>query len=152
MYWEDESGDTAALTFWDLQQRANRLSNALSDMGVGRGEKVAIILPQRPETAVAHIACYQMAAIAVPLSFLFGPEALEYRLKDSGARVAIVDAASLPNLEPIRERLPALQHVIAVAGAAASWTREWDAILASAARRFEAVSTRAADPALLVYT
>ncbi len=152
MYWEDESGDTAALTFWDLQQRANRLSNALSDMGVARGEKVAIILPQRPETAVAHIACYQMGAIAVPLSFLFGPEALEYRLKDSGARVAIVDRASLPNLEPIRERLPAIRHVIGVAGAAASWTRDWDAILASTPRRFEAVHTRAADPALLVYT
>ena len=56
MYWEDETGATAALTFWDLQQQANRLSNALAALGVRRGDAVAIILPQRPETAIAHIA------------------------------------------------------------------------------------------------
>ena len=122
MYWEDESGATAALTFWDLQQQANRLSNALAALGVGRGDKVAIMLPQRPETAIAHIACYQLGAVAVPLSFLFGPEALEYRLHNSAAKVAIVDPASLPNLAPIRDRLPSLRHVIGVAGARESWT------------------------------
>src|ERR1019366_9582939 len=60
MYWEDEMGATAALTFWDLQQQANRLSNALAALGVGRGDAVAIILPQKPEKAIAHFACYQM--------------------------------------------------------------------------------------------
>ena len=59
LYWEDESGATAAYTFWDLQQQANRLSNALAALGVARGDKVALILPQRPETVVAHIAIYQ---------------------------------------------------------------------------------------------
>ena len=100
------SGATTALTFWDLQQQANRLSNALAALGVGRGDAVAIILPQRPETAIAHIACYQMGAIAVPLSFLFGPDALEYRLQNAEAKVALVDSASLPNLAPIRQKLP----------------------------------------------
>src|SRR3981081_1480768 len=117
MYWEDEAGATAGLTFWDLQQQANRLSNALAALGVDRGDAVAIILPQRPETAIAHIACYQMGAIAVPLSFLFGPDALEYRLHNAEAKVALVDSASLPNLAPIRDRLPLLVHAIGVAGA-----------------------------------
>src|SRR6266576_1631900 len=121
MYWEDETGATSALTFWDLQQQANRLSNALSALGVGRGDAVAIILPQRPETAIAHIACYQMGAVAVPLSFLFGPEALEYRLEDSEACVAIVDPQSQPNLAPVRAKLRSLKHVIGVAGVAAPW-------------------------------
>ena len=80
VYWEDESGATAACTFWDLQQQANRLANALAALGVGRGDKVALMLPQRIETVVAHIAVYQLGAVAVPLSFLFGPEALAYRL------------------------------------------------------------------------
>jgi len=92
LYWEDESGATAAFTFWDLQQQANRLSNALIALGIEPGDKIALILPQRPETVVAHIAAYQVGAVAVPLSFLFGPEALSYRLNDSGARVAFVDA------------------------------------------------------------
>jgi acetyl-CoA synthetase len=152
MYWEDETGATAALTFWDLQQQANRLSNALAALGVARGDAVAIILPQRPETAIAHIACYQMGAIAVPLSFLFGPEALEYRLHNAEAKVALVDSASLPNLAHIRHNLPLLSHAIGVAGARESRLLEWEALLAKASRHFSPVATGANDPALLVYT
>src|ERR1700692_3357079 len=105
MYWEDETGATSAFTFWDLQQQANRLSQALAALVGGRGAKVAIILPQRPETAIAHIACYQMGAIAVPLSFLFGPDALEYRLHAAGAKGAVGDPASAAHLAPPRARV-----------------------------------------------
>jgi acetyl-CoA synthetase len=152
LYWEDEGGATSAWTFWDIQQQANRLSNALAALGVKRGDRVAIILPQRPETVVAHIALYQMGAIAMPLSILFGPEALEYRLRDSEAVAALVDPASLPNLEPIRDRLPLLKHVIGIAGARESWVQAWEALLEKAASRFTPVDTLAADPALLIYT
>ena len=152
LYWDDESGPTATYTYGELQQQANRLANVLAAWGIGRGDRIAIVLPQRPETAVAHIACYQMGAVAVPLSFLFGPDALEYRLQNSAARVALVDAASLPNLVAIRDRLQRLEHVIAVAGARESWTEDWDALLAKASSAFEPVATRATDPALLVYT
>ncbi len=152
MYWEDESGATSAWTYWDIQQQANRLSNALTALGVARGDRVAIILPQRPETAIAHVACYQMGAIAMPLSILFGPDALEYRLQNSESVVALVDPASMPNLAPIRDRLPGLKHVIGVAGAAESWVTGWERLLEQASRRFTPVDTAAEDPALLIYT
>ena len=116
LYWEDESGAMAAYTFWDLQQAANRLSNALAALGVKRGDRVAIILPQRPETAIAYIAMFQMGAIALPLSHLFGPDALEYRMEHAEASVAIVEPATIANLWAIRERLPHLRHVIGVGG------------------------------------
>src|SRR5204863_20433 len=90
LYWEDESGATAAYSFWDIQTAANRLSNALAALGVRRGERVALVLPQRPETAIAYMAIFQMGALALPLSHLFGPEALEYRLDHAQASVAIV--------------------------------------------------------------
>lgn len=152
LLWEDETGATAQYTFADLQRQANRLSNALAARGVSRGDKVAIVLPQRPETAVGHIACYQMGAVAVPLSFLFGPDALEYRLQNSETKVALCDPASLPNLVAIRDKLPGLTHVIGVAGARESWTEDWGALLARASESFGAVTTRANDPALLIYT
>ncbi|HEV8109039.1 MAG TPA: AMP-binding protein, partial [Burkholderiales bacterium] len=56
LYWEDESGAQAAYSFRDIQVAANRLSNALAALGVARGDRVALILPQRPETAIAYIA------------------------------------------------------------------------------------------------
>jgi acetyl-CoA synthetase len=152
LYWEDEAGATSAWTYWDLQQAANRLSNALAGLGVGRGDRVAIVLPQRPETVIAHLACYQMGAVAMPLSILFGPDALEYRLQDSAAAVAVVDPASLANLHPLRERLPDLRHVVGVAGARESGVASWESLLAAASARFTPVDTRAEDPALLIYT
>ena len=117
MYYEDDAGRTSAHTYWDLQQQANRLSNALVALGVARGDRVAIVLPQRPETAVAHIACYQMGAVAMPLSILFGPDALEYRLQNSEAVAALADDVSLPNLAQVRDNCPLLKHVIGIAGA-----------------------------------
>jgi len=98
LYYEDESGNTSAWTFWDIQRAANRLSNVLGALGTLFGDRVAIILPQRPQTGIAHVAIYQMGAVALPLSHLFGPEALEYRLGDAGAHVAIVDETTLPKL------------------------------------------------------
>ena len=152
LYWEDEDGSRAALTFFDIAQQANRLSNALAARGIGRGDRVALLLPQRPETVVAHIAAYQLGAVTVPLSFLFGPEALEYRLQHSGAKAAFVDPQSLPNLLPIRARCEALAHVVGVAGANGPGVVAWDALLEGASRHFTAVATRATDPAVLIYT
>ena len=152
LHWEDEAGSALAVTFRDLQQQANRLSNALAALGVKRGDRVAIILPQRPETAIAHIACYQMGVVAMPLSVLFGPDALEYRLQNSGAVAALVDPASLPGLAAIRDKLPLLVHVIGVAGARESRMQPWEELLDKASPDFSPVDTAADDPALLVYT
>jgi len=152
LYFEDDSGAQAAYSFWDIQQRANRLSNALIGLGVGTRERVAIVLPQRPETAISYMAIFQMGAIAVPLSHLFGPDALEFRLRDSGATLAIVDPDTLPKLWPVRERLPQLRHVIGVAGARESGTQSWETVLARAGSRFDPADTRADDPALIIYT
>jgi acetyl-CoA synthetase len=152
LYWEDESGATGAYTFWDLEQRARRLANALAALGVSRGDRVALMLPQRPETVVAHMAVYRMGAVAVPLSFLFGPDALEYRLVHSATKVAIVDPQSLPNLEPIRERCGNVAHVIGVAGARGRGVLAWEDLLDRASSHHEAVATRPSDPALVIYT
>src|SRR5882672_645684 len=152
LYWEDEGGAVAVFTFRDLQHEANRLSNALAGLGVKRGDRVAIILPQRPETAIAHIACYQMGAVAMPLSVLFGPDALEYRLENSETVAALVDSGSLPSLAQIRDKLPRLRHVIGVAGARESWVQSWEKLLDKASPHFTPIDTAAGEPALLIYT
>jgi acetyl-CoA synthetase len=152
IHWEDESGEKRTVTFAQLLEASNRLSNALAGLGVGRGDRVALMLPQRPETVVAYLACFQMGAIAVPLSFQFGPEALEYRLANSGSKVAIADPVTLANLEPVRARLPALGAVIGVAGARASGTLDWEALLARAAAAYGPAPTPPDDPAAIIYT
>jgi acetyl-CoA synthetase len=152
LYWEDESGATAAYSFRDIQTQANRLSNALAGLGVKRGHRVALLLPQRPETAVAYIAVFQMGAIALPLSHLFGPDALEYRLAHAEASVAIVEPATLANLWAVKDKVPTLRHVIGVAGALESGVHAYESLLEKSSASFAQVDTAAEDPALIIYT
>jgi acetyl-CoA synthetase len=152
LYWEDESGATAAYSFWDIQKAANRLSNALAALGVKRGDRVAIILPQRPETAIAYMAIFQMGAIALPLSHLFGPDALEYRMSHAEASAAIVEPTTIANLWAIKDKLAHLRHVIGVGGARAADVKGWEDLLAKAASDFTCLDTKANDPAIIIYT
>jgi len=141
-----------AFTYAALQRDARRLSNALGSLGVTRGDRVAVIMPQRPQTAVALMAVFQMGAIAVPLSTLFGAEALQSRLNDSGAKVAIVDEGSADVIEALREACPALARVMGTGQADSRGDVSWSGSLAAAHPEFEPTITRADDPALLIYT
>jgi acetyl-CoA synthetase len=151
LYTEDEAGRGATFTYAALMRDASRLSHALAALGVGRGDRVAILLPQRAETAIAHLASYQMGAVAMPLSILFGPDALRYRLNDSVAKVAICDASTAATVAALRASCPHLTRVISVDGPA-DGALDWSALLARAADRFTPVVTRADDPAVLIYT
>ena len=84
---ENAAGKVRTVGFDELKERSDEFANALLELGVERGDRVGIILPQRLETALAHIAAYKIGAVALPLSGLFGPDALEYRLADSAARL-----------------------------------------------------------------
>jgi acetyl-CoA synthetase len=143
-------------SYAQLQQSADALSHVLTGMGVQRGDRVAIVLPQRFETAVAYVAVMQMGAVAMPLSLLFGPEALEYRLQDSEAVVAIVDASSVSNVLAVRAQCPALREVMGVDLSNASDMLHVDVDYASAVaaqqRTFTAVQTKADEGAVLIYT
>ena len=149
----ERPGQPALLTrFGDLQAQANRLSQVLRRLGVGRADRVAVVMPQRVETAVAHLAIYQLGAVAMPLSQLFGPDALAYRLQDSAAVVAIVDESTLTGLLAARAEAPALRTVLAVGQAQGRGDLDWDAALAQEQADFIAEQTLADEAAVLIYT
>jgi acetyl-CoA synthetase len=102
LYYEDESGFTSAHTFWDIQREANRLSNVLAALGTLPGDRVAVLLPQCPEAAIALVAICQMGAVAVPLSHRLGPDALAFRLGDRRAPGHRRCQTALPKLLPLR--------------------------------------------------
>ncbi len=139
-------------SYAQLQAQADRLSNALRGLGVTRGDRVAIVMPQRFETAVAYMAVLQLGAIAMPLSQLFGPEALAYRIQDAGAVVALCDEASIDPLLSVRAECPTLKTVVGLGAAAGRADHDWTALLAAAHPRFDPVDTLADDPAILIYT
>jgi acetyl-CoA synthetase len=149
-------GQTDSFSYGQLQRAANRLSHLLRSQGVGRGDRVAIALPQRFETAVAHMAAYQLGAVAVPLSVLFGPEALAYRLHDSGAVVALVDDTSLKAVRSVQADLPSLRALLVVVDEARCALRtgeqDYELALTNMPSEFEPVTTLADEAAVLIYT
>ncbi|HZS84638.1 MAG TPA: AMP-binding protein [Stellaceae bacterium] len=147
----DDSGAVQRFSFDDVKAQSNRFANVLAAHGLARGERIGILLPQAPETAIAHVAAYKAGLIAVPLFTLFGEDALAYRLADSGARALVTDRTGYEKVAAIRDRLPDLRHVFLVGGGE-SRAADFAALLARASDRFTPVETEADDPALIIYT
>ncbi|MXZ81012.1 MAG: AMP-binding protein [Gammaproteobacteria bacterium] len=160
--WAETQGDRVAIihdhgdrieevSFSELRDRSNRLASILVELGLARGDRVGILLPQNPWTATAHIAVWKMAGISIPLFTLFGEEALEYRLNDSAARAIVTNAEGLAKLSGIRDRLPNLERILCIDGPCPG-ALYLPAMIAGASARFDTVDTHAEDPALIVYT
>ena len=152
VYDDEDTGDIAEYSFHQLKELSDRLAAALGALGVRRGDRIGIILPQRPETALTHLAAYKLGAIAVPMFTLFGPDALEYRLADSGAKLLVVDDENLDKIVAIRDRLPELEQIVVAAQKAVREFHVFEDLLARGDGRFQPVRTLADDPALLIYT
>lgn len=147
----EDDGRVATLSFDELKRASNRLANMLAAHGIGPGERVGILLPQRPETAIAHLGIYKLGAIALPLFTQFGPDALEHRLGHSGASALITDAENIGKVEAIRDALPGLRRIFIIDGLGAGHL-DFRAELAKASDAFTPRDTRAEDPALIIYT
>lgn len=146
----DPLGRTDVLTYGGLRARADALAADLSRRGVGRGDRVAVLLPQSHDAAIVHIAIYKTGAIALPLALLFGADAIAHRLRTSGARAIVVGAEGLAKLRSVDGDLPHLEFVYAAEGASGA-AIDLPAILAKP-ERFETANTGAEEPALMIFT
>ena len=148
---QDENGRVTEYSFGELKAASNKMANLLMARGIKRGDRVAILLPQSLETAVAHIGVYKAAMVAVPLFTLFGEDALEYRLRASGARALVTDRASLEKIAAIRHNLPDLGLVLCTGGRG-DGAEDYHRLMESAFDSFQPKLTRSDDPALLIFT
>jgi len=137
-------------SFAQLQAAAHAMSHVLAQQGVQAGDRVAVVLPQRFETVVAYMAIWQMGAVVMPLSQLFGPEALQYRLQDSEAVLAVVDAVSSATVADLKSSCPALRCCIGMD--AGSGDMSFDGQDLAAIQEWPMYPCLAHDPAVLIYT
>jgi acetyl-CoA synthetase len=152
LIYEDENGRVDRYTFRKLKNLSNKLANGLQAANIGIGDRLGILLPQCPETALSHIAAYKVGAVAIPLFTLFGTDALEYRLSNSEARAIVTDAANLPKIMEIWEKLPNLKTVLVTGGETDENVQDFWDLVNQGSSAFLAVKTRADDPALIIYT
>lgn len=113
-YFPDPNDSPTTYTFDELIDQSGRLAAALDDLGVAAGDRVGVVVGQRPANPLSHFAIWRLGALTVPMTVLFGPDALEYRIRDSGASVVIVEAGSFDAVARVRENCPTLETVIIV--------------------------------------
>lgn len=152
LIYEKSDGAQTRYTFDDIKAQSNRLAHSLTRHGVRRGDRVAVYLPQAPETAVTHIAVYKMGAVAVPLFTLFGVDAIQYRLANSGAAALVTDAEGCRKLREIRASLPDLKVIYCIDGEGEGGAVPFHPALAAESDDYTPVATAADDPAVIIYT
>ncbi|WP_137283490.1 AMP-binding protein [Halorussus salinisoli] len=163
-------GRRETYTFHDLDRRSNQVANALADAGVGFGDRVAVVIPQKPQNPITHLACWKLGAISVPLSVLFGEEGLGYRLRHSGAKAVVADASVRETLAEVRDDCPDLETVVEVDGDAEGdendgragdgdhqadgWgeAKSFEEFVAGHSRERGLADTDADTPAIIIYT
>ncbi|RLQ88530.1 AMP-binding protein [Notoacmeibacter ruber] len=152
-----QDGSVRRYSFGELRTMTDKLASALAGRGVGRrageanGDRIGVLLPQRIETAVAHIAALKLGAISIPLFTLFGPEALMHRLADSGASVVVTDVEGAAKLAALRPDLPDLKLILCVDGPQEG-CEDFETFCAGGSSSFTPVDTAANDSALIIYT
>lgn len=152
---EDAGGQKSTYTFWQLNRICNRLANYLKQRGIQKGDRVGVNIGQRPETIISHIATWKVGAISIPLSPLFGPDGLQYRLEDSGASICIVDHENLGGLKQAVAETDSIENILCVGAESTSegdyrlepWT-----VIEDYSPSFETVDTAPNDGAVIFYT
>ncbi len=161
--WANKDPKRLALTFIDANNRvvnynfselkmlSNKLANCFTELGLRRGDRIGVLLPQAPETVFAHIATHKIGAISLPLFMLFGIDGLEYRLNDAGVKAIVTNGVGAEKLNEIRDKLPELEFIFTMDG---SHHGSLDLYLEmeNQSRDFLPVNTKADDPAFIIYT
>src|SRR5207342_3359445 len=133
LVYADEDGATTRTSFDEVAEQSRRFANVLKADGLSRGDRVAVFLSQSLELPVAHLAAFRSGLVSIPLFALFGEDALEFRLSNSGAKAVVTDAAGWEKLKKIRARLPELRNVYLIGDQAAGTKPFWAALNAAPA-------------------
>jgi long-subunit acyl-CoA synthetase (AMP-forming) len=115
-------GDEFTLTWGQLRDRVDALAGGLHELGVRRGDTVALMLSNRPEFHVADLAAMMLGATPFSIYNTYTPEQITYLMQDAGAKLVITEQTYLPQILSAREHLSDLEHVIVVDGDAPDGT------------------------------
>jgi acetyl-CoA synthetase len=148
----DEDGKATRTSFDEMRELSSRFANVLKADGLSRGDRVAVFLSQSLELPIVHLAAFRSGLVSVPLFTLFGEDALEFRLGNSGAKAIVTDETGWEKLSKIRDRLPYLQDIYVTSEAIHAGAKSFWSSIETASEQFTTLDTSADDPAIIIYT
>ena len=144
------------IAFWEVQAQTLKLANALRACGVGKGDKVAIYLPNSPEYIYSYLACFHLGAVGVPLDFMLKSDELSSCLGHSETKVLIAKDRTDVDLGQIQEAVESLQTIILCGEKAAETEGSqylwYNDLIAEASMDLPEETIADSDPALIMYT
>jgi len=154
LFWSD--GVTSAISLAELDRAARHFARALASLGIVKGDRVAVQMPNRIESAVAYRACLALGAVLTPVVHIYGAAELTFVLQQSQARVLIVPDRwrSIDFQQRVSQTgdCPDLRHIIVVGNATLGGALSYADLMASDHAAFDEVAVDENDPALLLYT
>ncbi|GAA3423419.1 acetate--CoA ligase [Streptosporangium nondiastaticum] len=166
-HWEGEpEGDSRTLTYADLQREVSKTANALRELGVGKGDRVAVYMPMIPELPITMLACARIGAIHSVVFGGFSASALSGRIKDADAKLVVTadggyrrgaPSALKPTVDEAVKECPDIEHVLVVrrTGQEVAWTEKdiwWHDLVDRQPETHEAQANGAEDPLFILYT
>jgi acetyl-CoA synthetase len=156
MIWESAAGAVERYTFEDFRRQSNRFANALTSIGVAKGDRVFFLMDRIPELYFALFGALKRGAIVAPLFSAFGPEPVKERIERAEGQIVVTTPGLLPKIEQIRGSLPSIRQVIVVghrAGATAPpGTLDYAALMAQASEDFTIEPTGTEDWSIMHFT
>ena len=151
LYWENEAGEERRFTFGDMKALSNRFGNVLRGLGLRKGDRFLLRIPNLPEFQVAFIGGLKIGAVPVPSSVMFKAHEIAYRINDSGASAIITVPQYAAEVEEVRGGCRSLKHIIVVGEPEKGQQSFWG-LMERASEKLRVAATRADDLALICYT
>jgi long-chain acyl-CoA synthetase len=140
------------ITNVQMDRAARKLGNALKNLGVKRGDRVILQMPNCPEVLQGFYAVWKIGAVVVPINYLVGEEETTYIFEDSGAKVVISSQSFLPKIRAGQSRVPTLETVILIDQEVPAGNLSYWPLVEKSSEELEAVETEDHEIAALIYT
>ncbi len=151
LIYEREDGLQTSYTFERLRSLSNQLANALTGLEIQQADRIGVLLPQGPEAALLHLAALKTGVISVPMTPMFGPEAIVHRMNDCRAKALVISGENCEKVLDIQKQMRSLKYVIAV-NPRCKGAVDFERLFKGNSENFRMIPRSANDPAFIIYT
>jgi long-chain acyl-CoA synthetase len=149
--WLFSTADGRRWNYAQFDRAVNRAANLLLGLGIGKGDKVSLLMTNCPEYIIAYFACWKIGAVAGPINSLLKAEEIEYVLNNSEAVALITEQPHLGYIDQIRARLSFLRHIVVI-DEEIEGTIHYPSAVARQAAELRETALDAEDEAIIIYT
>jgi len=151
LYWENFDGETDKFTFLELKHLTDRFGNVLRNLGLKKGDRFLIRLPNLPEFQISFIGGVKIGAVPIPSSVMFRTHEIKYRVNDSSSVALITTHKYIDEVNKIKDDCPTLKHIITV-GDTYDDELSYDELMKNASLDLKIEKTKKDDMAFFCYT